>query len=59
MFNVGNREHFQYYAEKAPWYMDKYLFRKDVAPMEPLTQVYDEGGETAGRKDEKRGDQIA
>lgn len=59
MFNVGNREHFKYYAEKAPWYMDKYLFRRDVAPMEPLCQIYDESGSGPGSGNEKGRDQIA
>lgn len=43
VFNVGNREHFTYYSEKFPWYMEKYILRKDVPPMEPLCQVYEEG----------------
>lgn len=41
VFNIGNREHFKYYSEKAPWYMAK-LMRKDVPPFEPLCQLYDD-----------------
>ncbi|KAK5165601.1 uncharacterized protein LTR77_009130 [Saxophila tyrrhenica] len=51
VFNIGNKEHFQYYAQKAPWYMEKYVLRKDVPPMEPLCHVYDEGGQAT--EDEK------
>ena len=39
--------------------MEKYILRRDVPPMEPLTQVYDEGGIVAAAGDEKRPDQIA
>ena len=53
VFNVGNREHFTYYSEKLPWYMEKYILRKDVPPMEPLCQVYDQGGNTSGAGNEK------
>ena len=42
VFNVGNRDHGKYYIEKLPWYIQKYIFRKDVAPFEPLYQLYDD-----------------
>lgn len=42
VFNVGNKEFGKYYAEKLPWYMQKHILRKDVAPMEPLYQFDDE-----------------
>ena len=54
VFNVGNREHAKYYMEALPWYMEKYVLRKDVPPMEPLCQVYDdEAGETMPAGNEK------
>lgn len=48
VFNVGNRAHSKYYTEKLPWYVGKYILRKDVRPMEPLYQFFDEDA------DEKR-----
>lgn len=59
VFNIGNREHFKYYSEKLPWYMEKYILRKDVPPMEPLCQVYDEDDKAAGAGSEKQGADIA
>lgn len=41
VFDVGNREFFRYYREKAPWYFQKHILRKDVPPAEPLYQFYD------------------
>lgn len=38
MFSVGSREHAKYYTEKLPWYMNKYLLRRDVEPFEELYQ---------------------
>lgn len=52
VFNIGNREHFRYYSEKAPWYLAK-LMRKDVEPFEPLCQVYDDSGEKQPMSNEK------
>jgi hypothetical protein len=42
VFSVGNREHAKYYTESFPWYMQKYILRKDVTPREPLYQFFDE-----------------
>ncbi|KAB2579763.1 Sugar/inositol transporter [Lasiodiplodia theobromae] len=42
VFSVGNREHAQYYARKLPWYLNKYILRKDVEPYPPLYQFHDE-----------------
>ncbi|KAH7115239.1 plastidic glucose transporter 4 [Dendryphion nanum] len=42
VFNVGNREFYRYYRNKLPWYAQKHILRKDVAPMEPLYQIYDD-----------------
>ena len=42
VFNIGNKEHFTYYSQKAPWYLQKFM-RKDVPPFEPLCQLYEEG----------------
>ncbi|KAK3684387.1 hypothetical protein LTR37_020322 [Vermiconidia calcicola] len=54
VFNVGNKEIFKYYSEKLPWYMEKYVMRKDVVPFEPLTQVHEaEEGSTAAAGNEK------
>lgn len=40
-------------------YFEKYILRKDVLPMEPLTQVYDEGGVVSAAGNEKDAKQIA
>jgi hypothetical protein len=50
VFNIGNKEHSKYYTEKLPWYMEKYILRKDVAPMEPLCQVYEEDSSRGNEK---------
>ncbi|KAK4901197.1 hypothetical protein LTR27_001754 [Elasticomyces elasticus] len=42
VFNIGNREHFAYYRQKLPWYMNKWVLRRDVEHMEPLVQLHDE-----------------
>lgn len=59
MFNIGNKEHFRYYAEKAPWYMAK-IMRKDVGHFEPLCQLYDEdtGGGAEPLANEKSTKQL-
>ncbi|KAJ4267512.1 hypothetical protein NW762_003619 [Fusarium torreyae] len=36
VFGVSNREHASYYMRKLPWYLKKYLLRKDVPPFPPL-----------------------
>ncbi|KAF4447468.1 hypothetical protein FALBO_16944 [Fusarium albosuccineum] len=36
VFNVTNREHAGYYTRKLPWYLKKYILRKDVPPFPPL-----------------------
>jgi hypothetical protein len=36
VFNVGNREHGKYYMDKLPWYLNKKVLRRDVAPVAPL-----------------------
>ncbi|RKK97680.1 hypothetical protein BFJ68_g13924 [Fusarium oxysporum] len=36
VFGVSNREHASYYWRKLPWYLKKYILRKDVAPFPPL-----------------------
>lgn len=41
MFSVGNREHAKYYTERLPWYLNKYILRRDVEPFEPLYQFSD------------------
>lgn len=41
VFAVRNRDHAQYYAKKAPWYVNKYLLRRDVAPFPALYEVDD------------------
>ena len=58
MFNIGNKEHFKYYSKKLPWYMEKYILRKDVPPMEPLCQVYDDGGNGPSTGNEKQASGI-
>jgi sugar porter (SP) family MFS transporter len=41
VFAVRNRDHAQYYTKKAPWYANKYLLRRDVAPFPALYEVDD------------------
>lgn len=41
VFNVGNQEHAKYYWEKMPYYLNKKVLRKDVAPVEPLYHFAD------------------
>lgn len=48
VFDVGNRAHASYYRNKLPWYMAKYVLRKDVPPSEPLYQFYDDDVPDAG-----------
>ena len=60
VFNIGNREHSKYYTEKLPWYVSKYIMRREVEPFEPLCQVYDdEGSSSIGNGDEKKQSEIA
>ncbi|KAH9886117.1 hypothetical protein F4778DRAFT_759067 [Xylariomycetidae sp. FL2044] len=40
VFDVGNREHAKYYMEKLPWYFNKFILRRDVAPFPPLYQIH-------------------
>lgn len=49
VFNVGNRQHSKYYAEKLPWYFNKNIMRRDVAPFEPLYEFADPEAETERR----------
>jgi hypothetical protein len=48
VFDVGNREFSAYYRKKLPWYMSKYVLRKDVEPMEPLFDLHEKGGYREG-----------
>ncbi|KAF2008435.1 plastidic glucose transporter 4 [Aaosphaeria arxii CBS 175.79] len=50
VFNVGNRQHAQYYRQKLPWYFQKSVLRKDVAPFEPLYQLSDDMGGLGGNE---------
>jgi MFS family permease len=36
VFSVSNREHAAYYTRKLPWYLKKYILRKDVPPFPEL-----------------------
>lgn len=36
VFTIKNRDHATYYKDKLPWYLSKYVLRKDVPPVEPL-----------------------
>ncbi|KAM0324480.1 hypothetical protein ACHAPQ_008339 [Fusarium lateritium] len=36
VFSVSNREHAAYYMRKLPWYLKKYILRKDVSPFPEL-----------------------
>lgn len=64
VFSVGNRPHASYYRNKLPWYVQKNILRKDVAPMPPL---YDFGEDEVGvrfgderkRSDAEKGEVIS
>ncbi|KAF1834829.1 plastidic glucose transporter 4 [Decorospora gaudefroyi] len=43
VFDVGNRQFATYYRKKLPWYMQKYILRKNVEPMEPLFELHEKG----------------
>lgn len=47
VFGITNRKHAAYYTKKLPWYVQKHLFRRDVAPMPELYQF-----DTPGAEDE-------
>ncbi|POS71207.1 hypothetical protein DHEL01_v210402 [Diaporthe helianthi] len=53
VFAVRNRDHAQYYANKAPWYTKKYLLRRDVAPFPALYEVDDLPGDSHHGMQEK------
>ncbi|KAI4266793.1 MAG: hypothetical protein LQ337_008662 [Flavoplaca oasis] len=36
VFSVRTRDHAKYYLDMLPWYMSKYVFRRDVEPRKPL-----------------------
>jgi hypothetical protein len=38
VFSVGARQHAKYYLDKAPWYLNKHVLRRDVEPIAPLYQ---------------------
>jgi sugar porter (SP) family MFS transporter len=42
VFSVRNRDHAGYYAKKLPWYLNKYMLRRDVEPFPPLYKFADE-----------------
>jgi hypothetical protein len=42
VFNVGNRDHAKYYTQKLPWYVGKYIMRRDVMPIAPMYEFEDE-----------------
>lgn len=41
VFSVRNRDHAKYYTSKMPWYVNKYLLRRDVPPFPALYEVDD------------------
>lgn len=36
VFSVRNRDHVDYYVKKLPWYLNKFILRRDVEPFPPL-----------------------
>ncbi|KAL9628992.1 MAG: hypothetical protein Q9204_005533 [Flavoplaca sp. TL-2023a] len=36
VFSVRTRDHAKYYMDMLPWYLSKYVFRRDVEPRKPL-----------------------
>jgi hypothetical protein len=39
VFSIGNREHARYYKNKLPWYLRKYILRREVEPYPDLYQL--------------------
>jgi hypothetical protein len=44
VFDVGNSAFATYYRRKLPWYMAKYVLRRDVQLMEPLFDMHEKDG---------------
>lgn len=42
VFSVKNRAHVDYYTKKLPWYLNKFILRRDVEPFPPLYQFDNE-----------------
>lgn len=42
VFAVKNRDHAAYYAKKLPWYISKWVLRRDVDPFPELYQFHDD-----------------
>lgn len=53
VFDVGNRAFATYYRRKLPWYMQKYVLRKDMQPMDPLFQFQDETPYTSNTTEQR------
>ncbi|CAI6332879.1 unnamed protein product [Periconia digitata] len=64
VFNVGNREHASYYQKKFPWYLQKKVMRKDIAPMPALYEfddvvLNDGSDDTRKRSDAEKGEIVS
>lgn len=49
VFDMTNRQHSKYYTQKLPWYMNKYVLRRDVDSFPPL---YDHAEHVVNQKEE-------
>lgn len=56
VFSVGNREHAKYYWDKLPWYLRKYILRREVEDFPELYQLGD--GDAAYEKPKGRIDSL-
>jgi hypothetical protein len=49
VFSVTNRAHAGYFTKKLPWYLNKYILRRDVEPFPPLYQFESEVNQGADK----------
>lgn len=49
VFSVTNRAHAGYFTKKLPWYLNKYILRRDVEPFPPLYQFESEIDQVADK----------
>ena len=55
VFSVPTTTHARFYLNMMPWYLNKYILRKDVPPRPQLYQLEDEGVRQFGAGDDKTG----
>lgn len=50
VFGISNRQHAKYFMKKLPWYLNKYILRRDVTPMPELYEFDTRADETAEKQ---------